>query len=66
MIERDFAVLVTGLDVFRDQHDADAARRYKMIYNVGPGEMRVRFSRDGLSLDERDRSRRSGPRRRHA
>ncbi len=34
--------------VFRDPHEPDPARRYKMIYDVGLGKMRVRFSADGL------------------
>ncbi|MBN1417538.1 MAG: hypothetical protein JXP34_02115 [Planctomycetes bacterium] len=38
--------------VFKDPRDADPARRYKMIYDVGSGKMRVRFSPDGLRWSE--------------
>lgn len=38
--------------VFRDPHEADPARRYKLIYDVGLGKMRVRFSPDGLRWSE--------------
>jgi hypothetical protein len=34
--------------VFKDVHDSDPARRYKMIYDVGMGQLRVRFSVDGI------------------
>ena len=34
--------------VFRDPHDADPARRFKMLYDVGLGKLRVRTSPDGL------------------
>jgi len=37
-----------NVGVFRDPHDADPARRYKMIYDVGLGKMRARFSPDGV------------------
>jgi len=41
-----------NVGVFKDLHDADPSRRYKMIYDVGSGKMRVRFSRDGLHWSE--------------
>jgi hypothetical protein len=34
--------------VFKDPHDADPARRYKLIYDVGFSQLRVRFSPDGI------------------
>lgn len=34
--------------VFKDLYDPDPARRYKMVYDVGRGQLRVRFSADGL------------------
>lgn len=37
-----------NVGVFHDGHDPDPARRYKMIYDVGLGKMRVRFSADGV------------------
>lgn len=39
---------VANVGVFKDDHDPDAKRRFKMIYDIGPGNMRVRFSADGL------------------
>lgn len=39
---------VPNVGVFKDPHDPDPKRRYKMIYDVGRGKMRVRFSPDGL------------------
>lgn len=41
-----------NVGVFKDPHDADAARRYKMIYDVGLGQMRARFSPDGIHWSE--------------
>ena len=41
-----------NVGVFKDLHDTDARRRYKMIYDVGSGQMRVRFSADGLHWSE--------------
>ncbi len=38
--------------VMFDAHDPDAARRFKMIYDVGPGKMRTRFSADGVRWSE--------------
>jgi hypothetical protein len=37
-----------NVGVFRDPHAPDPQRRYKMIYDVGSGQMRVRFSPDGI------------------
>ena len=41
-----------NVGVFRDPHDPDPQRRYKMIYDVGSGQMRVRFSPDGVHWTE--------------
>ena len=41
-----------NVGVFRDPHDPDAARRFKMVYDVGLGKPRVRFSPDGLKWSE--------------
>lgn len=38
--------------VFRDPHDPDPARRFKMVYDIGLGKPRVRFSPDGLRWTE--------------
>ena len=37
-----------NVGVFKDLHDPDPARRYKMVHDVGLGKPRVRFSNDGL------------------
>lgn len=37
-----------NVGVFKDLHDADAARRYKMVSDVGLGKPQVRFSTDGM------------------
>jgi len=37
-----------GAGVFKDMHETDPARRYKMVYDLGLGKPRVRFSADGL------------------
>jgi hypothetical protein len=37
-----------NVGVLRDAHDPDAARRFKMIYDTGPGQMKARFSKDGI------------------
>lgn len=37
--------------VFKDDHDPDARRRYKMVYDVGLGRPRARFSSDGVHWD---------------
>ena len=39
---------VPNVGVFKDLHDSDATRRYKMVYDVGLGKLRVRFSGDGV------------------
>lgn len=41
-----------NVGVFKDTHDTDPARRYKMIYDVGQGKLRVRFSPDGRHWSE--------------
>jgi hypothetical protein len=41
-----------NVGVFRDAHDPDPARRYKMVFDVGLGKPRVRFSPDGLHWGE--------------
>ena len=41
-----------NVGVFFDPHDADDARRYKMLYDVGLGQLRVRFSADGFHWSE--------------
>ena len=41
-----------NVGVFKDPHDPDAARRYKMVYDVGLGKPRVRFSADGIHWGE--------------
>jgi hypothetical protein len=46
---------VANVGVFRDSHDPDPARRYKMIYDIGvrlPENMRERFSSDGIHWSE--------------
>lgn len=37
-----------NVGVFKDLHDPDPARRYKMVHDVGLGKPRVRFSADGI------------------
>ncbi len=37
-----------NVGVFKDRHDADPARRYKMVSDVGLGKPQVRFSADGI------------------
>jgi hypothetical protein len=41
-----------NVGVFKDEHDPDAGRRYKMVYDVGLGKPRVRFSSDGIHWGE--------------
>ena len=41
-----------NVGVFKDLHDKDASRRYKMVFDVGLGEPRVRFSADGIHWGE--------------
>lgn len=38
--------------VMFDAHDPDASRRFKMIYDVGLGKLRTRFSADGVRWSE--------------
>jgi hypothetical protein len=38
--------------VFKDTHEHDPQRRYKMVYDVGLGKPRVRFSADGIHWSE--------------
>jgi hypothetical protein len=37
-----------NVGVFKDLHDADPSRRYKMVSDVGQGKPQVRFSADGI------------------
>jgi hypothetical protein len=39
---------VPNVGVFKDPHDPDAARRYKMVYDTGLGKLKTRFSADGI------------------
>lgn len=41
-----------NVGVFRDPHDPDPARRYKLVYDVGLGKLRTRFSADGIHWGE--------------
>ena len=41
-----------NVGVFKDLHDADPARRYKMVFDVGLGKPRMRFSPDGIHWGE--------------
>lgn len=41
-----------NVGVFKDTHDADASRRYKMVFDVGLGKPRVRFSANGVHWGE--------------
>lgn len=41
-----------NVGVFRDERDPDWTRRYKMVYDVGLGKPRVRFSPDGVIWGE--------------
>lgn len=38
--------------VFKDLHETDPARRYKMIYDKGRGDLYSRFSADGIHWDD--------------
>lgn len=40
-----------NVGVFKDEHDADASRRYKMVSDIGLGRPQVRFSADGIHWD---------------
>lgn len=50
-----------NVGVFKDAHDPDAARRYKMVYDVGLGKPRVRFSADGVHWSDAIEARGFGP-----
>jgi hypothetical protein len=41
-----------NVGVFKDTEDPDAARRYKMVYDTGLGQLKARFSRDGIHWGE--------------
>lgn len=41
-----------NVGVFKDPHDPEPGRRYKMVYDVGLGQLRTRFSADGLHWGE--------------
>jgi hypothetical protein len=41
-----------NVGVFKDLHDADPSRRYKMVSDVGLGKPQVRFSADGIHWGE--------------
>ncbi len=41
-----------NVGVFRDPHDPDASRRFKMVYDIGLGQPRTRFSPDGMKWSE--------------
>lgn len=41
-----------NVGVFKDLHDPDPARRYKMVFDVGLGKPRQRFSPDGIHWGE--------------
>ncbi|MFZ2281449.1 MAG: M15 family metallopeptidase [Prosthecobacter sp.] len=41
-----------NVGVFKDLHDADPTRRYKMVSDVGLGKPQVRFSADGIHWGE--------------
>ena len=41
-----------NVGVFKDLHDPDPARRYKMVHDVGLGKPRVRCSADGIHWGE--------------
>ncbi len=41
-----------NVGVFRDPHDPDATRRFKMVYDVGLGKPRTRTSPDGVTWSE--------------
>lgn len=46
---------VANVGVFKDRHDPDPARRYKMIFDIGvrlPENMRTRVSPDGIHWSE--------------
>jgi hypothetical protein len=41
-----------NVGVFKDLHDPDSGRRYKMVYDTGLGQLRARFSADGIHWGE--------------
>lgn len=41
-----------NVGVFQDARETDASRRYKMVFDVGLGKPRVRFSADGVNWGE--------------
>jgi len=41
-----------NVGVFKDTHDPDPARRYKMVYDTGLGQLKARFSPDGIHWGE--------------
>jgi hypothetical protein len=41
-----------NVGVFKDLQDPDPARRYKMVFDIGLGKPRVRFSADGIRWGE--------------
>jgi hypothetical protein len=41
-----------NVGVFKDGHDPDAARRYKMVFDQGMGKLKARFSADGVKWGE--------------
>ena len=41
-----------NVGIFKDTHDPDPARRYKMVFDVGLGKPRARFSADGIHWSE--------------
>ncbi len=41
-----------NVGVFKDLHDTNASRRYKMVYDVGLGKPRTRLSADGIHWGE--------------
>jgi hypothetical protein len=43
---------VPNVGVFKDPRDPDPARRYKMVYDIGLGQLRTRFSADGIHWGE--------------
>jgi len=40
-----------NVGVFKDLHEVDAKRRYKMVFDTGLGQPKVRFSPDGIHWD---------------
>ncbi|MBL9153682.1 MAG: hypothetical protein JNK37_14405 [Verrucomicrobiales bacterium] len=41
-----------NVGVFKDAREPDPSRRYKMVYDVGLGKLRARFSADGIHWGE--------------